>query len=148
MSDMERDELDTILARHFGPPHAKVAQGESIEPSSGFIGSVMERVREEAAEAAAPGPIPFPWRRAVPGLCMALLAVAVCVTLLVLASAGVMRLASHALVSATVEGQHGTIAEWANTATRLHAGWLVAGLLIAFVPLGLIRGLMAARHRV
>jgi hypothetical protein len=37
---------------------------EELIPSSGFLASVMERVREEAA---APAPIPFPWKRAVPG---------------------------------------------------------------------------------
>jgi len=36
-----------------------------LVPSSGFLASVMERVREEAA---APPPIPFPWKRAVPGM--------------------------------------------------------------------------------
>ena len=32
---------------------------EELVPSSGFVASVMERVREEAA---APEPIPFPWK--------------------------------------------------------------------------------------
>lgn len=147
MSDMERDdELDTILGRNFGPPHAKAAHAESIEPSSGFVASVMEQVREEAAAAASPSPIPFPWRRAVPGLCMALLAIAVCVTLLVLASAAVARLASHALVSAAVQGQQGTISQWAETAMHMHVGWLLMGFLIAFVPLGLSRGLMGRQR--
>jgi hypothetical protein len=41
---------------------------EDLVPSSGFIASVMERVREEAA---APEPIPFPWKRAVPGAVLA-----------------------------------------------------------------------------
>lgn len=35
-----------------------------IQPSSGFAARVMERVR---AEAAAPAPIEFPWRRFLPG---------------------------------------------------------------------------------
>jgi hypothetical protein len=38
---------------------------DEIIPSSGFLGEVMARVREEAA---APLPIPFPWKRAVPGI--------------------------------------------------------------------------------
>jgi len=41
---------------------------DQIVPSSGFLSSVMERVREEAA---APKPMPFPWRRAVPGMVLA-----------------------------------------------------------------------------
>lgn len=43
------------------------AEGELV-PSSGFLASVMERVREEAA---APPPIPFPWKRALPGFVVA-----------------------------------------------------------------------------
>ena len=45
-----------------------LAADEEIVPSSGFLSSVMERVSEEAA---APPPIPFPWRRAVPGMALA-----------------------------------------------------------------------------
>ena len=41
---------------------------QELIPSSGFLASVMERVREEAA---APAPIPFPWKRAVPGMVVA-----------------------------------------------------------------------------
>ncbi len=37
---------------------------EELAPSSGFLSVVMERVREDAA---APKPIPFPWKRVVPG---------------------------------------------------------------------------------
>ncbi len=48
------DELDRILSRD-----------DRIRPSSGFAVSVMDAVRREAA---APPPIPFPWKRALPGL--------------------------------------------------------------------------------
>ena len=41
---------------------------EELIPSSGFLASVMEQVREEAV---APRPIPFPWKRAVPGFVVA-----------------------------------------------------------------------------
>jgi len=41
---------------------------EELVPSSGFLASVMDQVREEAA---APPPIPFPWKRAVPGFIVA-----------------------------------------------------------------------------
>ena len=58
---MRHDDLDRILSKE-----------QEIIPSSGFIGSVMDAVRREAA---APPPIPFPWKRAVPGLCAACLAV-------------------------------------------------------------------------
>ena len=149
MPDMERDEeLDRMLAQNFRPPHADAARAESIEPSSGFAASVMERVREVAAERAALGPIQFPWLRAVPGICMALLAIAVSMTLLALAFIGVTHLASSAYSSA-LEGSQGTAAQWIATATRLHLGWLAAGALIACLPFALLRSLAGGDgHRV
>lgn len=42
-----------------------LAGEETLLPSSGFLSGVMERMQ---AEAAAPAPIPFPWRRVLPGL--------------------------------------------------------------------------------
>ncbi len=42
---------------------------EELAPSSGFVSAVMERVREEAS---APKPIPFPWKRVVPGAVLTL----------------------------------------------------------------------------
>jgi hypothetical protein len=45
-----------------------LAAEEELLPSSGFLASVMERVQEEAA---APQPIPFPWKRAIPGILLA-----------------------------------------------------------------------------
>jgi hypothetical protein len=54
---MKNDEIDRILSRE-----------DEILPSSGFAVSVMDAVRREAA---APPPIPFPWKRALPGLVVA-----------------------------------------------------------------------------
>lgn len=45
-----------------------LASDEELIPSSGFLASVMERVQEEARM---PAPIPFPWKRAVPGIVLA-----------------------------------------------------------------------------
>jgi hypothetical protein len=44
-----------------------LATDEALVPSSGFLSAVMERVEEEARM---PAPIPFPWKRAVPGLAL------------------------------------------------------------------------------
>jgi hypothetical protein len=44
---------------------AILASEEELIPSSGFLASVMERVQEGAV---APPPIPFPWKRAIPGI--------------------------------------------------------------------------------
>ena len=54
MEPAKRENLDRILAAE-----------EELVPSSGFVSAVMERVREEAA---APKPIPFPWKRVVPAM--------------------------------------------------------------------------------
>jgi len=50
-------EIDRVLATE-----------EELIPSSGFMASVMERVQEESA---VPPPIPFPWKRAIPGILLA-----------------------------------------------------------------------------
>jgi hypothetical protein len=50
-------EIDNVLAGE-----------EELMPSSGFVASVMERVRQEAA---LPAPTPFPWLKAVPILLLA-----------------------------------------------------------------------------
>lgn len=42
-----------------------LATEEELIPSSGFMASVMDQVRQEAA---LPKPIPFPWKWAVPGI--------------------------------------------------------------------------------
>ena len=54
---MTNEALDRILTREDG-----------ILPSSGFTARVMERVRSDAIT---PQPIPFPWKRALPGLTVA-----------------------------------------------------------------------------
>ena len=54
---MRADPIDSILAHE-----------EELAPSSGFLARVMERVEEEAV---APPPIPFPWKRAIPGIALA-----------------------------------------------------------------------------
>ena len=54
---MKDEVLDRILATE-----------EQLLPSSGFAASVMDRIREEAA---AVPPIPFPWKRAIPGIVLA-----------------------------------------------------------------------------
>jgi len=55
--ETDHDAVDQILSAD-----------EKLIPSSGFLASTMERVREEAAM---PRPIPFPWMRALPGFVLA-----------------------------------------------------------------------------
>jgi hypothetical protein len=53
-----------------------LADEEALLPTSGFAASVMDVIEEQAA---APAPIPFPWKLAVPGM-GALVAVLVMIT--------------------------------------------------------------------
>ncbi|HEV2326162.1 MAG TPA: hypothetical protein VGS10_19645 [Terracidiphilus sp.] len=55
-----RPELDTI--------GSILASEEALAPSSGFVSAVMERLQEESR---VPPPIPFPWKRAIPGMVLA-----------------------------------------------------------------------------
>jgi hypothetical protein len=51
---------------------------DTLLPSSGFAASVMEAILREAA---APPPIPFPWKRAIPGLAALLVGMALLIRL-------------------------------------------------------------------
>lgn len=55
--DQMRDPLDAILLAEFNSV-------EQLRPSSGFAHSVMDAIHEEAV---VPPPIPFPWKRFLPG---------------------------------------------------------------------------------
>ena len=59
---MSDDELDRIFSADQG-----------IVPSANFTRNVMAKVRLEAA---APPPLPFPWKRALPGLALCVLSLA------------------------------------------------------------------------
>jgi hypothetical protein len=61
---MTPEDLDRILASE-----------EPLVPSSGFAAAAMERVREGAA---APPPLPFPWRRFLLGLLATLALSGIC----------------------------------------------------------------------
>jgi len=111
---MKPDDLDRVLLREV-----------EITPSSGFVRSVMAAVRSEAA---APPPIPFPWKRALPGL-------AVCVFAIVWAF---QESASSTSVFPPAQMQ------WADGILRVlsdaqaaGAGWALVGLLLTVAGLKL-----------
>jgi hypothetical protein len=66
---MNQDELDRTLSGEI-----------DIVPSSGFMSGVMAAVH---CEASAPPPIPFPWKRALPGLAAGALAFVTMIIVLV-----------------------------------------------------------------
>lgn len=112
----EEDEMNRILSRD-----------EEILPSSGFTASVMEAVRSEAA---VPPPIPFPWKRALPGMTVAGFVLA---SILIAWIAAISR-----LIGASASPQPSTSSP--SIAPLLSHGnieslvaWIVFGLLIAFL---------------
>jgi hypothetical protein len=68
--------MNRARTEHSETEHARIemvmdkilAGEEELLPSSGFVGAVMDRVRQEAAM---PAPIPFPWMKAIPLLLLA-----------------------------------------------------------------------------
>jgi hypothetical protein len=99
-----------------------LASEPALVPSSGFAASVMERVREEAA---APPPIPFPWKRAMPGF-------VITGGVLGWGAVELVRFAGHALVDL----RH-TPVPVAVTAAMVQpleqAGWVVAALAVSLI---------------
>jgi hypothetical protein len=115
---MKSDDLDRILAGE-----------EDIVPSSGFAATVMDTVRREAA---APPPIPFPWKRALPGL-------AACVLALALLTGAAF---THGRGPAPSSGPLVTILEAAKNAG---AHWIALALLLALVSMALSTRLAGGR---
>jgi hypothetical protein len=114
---MRDDELDRILS-----------EGE-ILPSSGFTASVMDAVRREAA---APPAIPFPWKRALPGMIAAVLMLA----LLVLSMVFYPSLGGRAQASAS--------SDWAAALSRVMpllttaSEWRALGLALLVTCISLL----------
>jgi hypothetical protein len=105
---MRHDQLDTILAHD-----------EELIPTSGFLARVMDSVEEAAA---APPPIPFPWKRAIPGIVLAtvvLVCGAVAIVRYIL-GVGVMQFTTPK-----------TQLPLALTPAMQQAGWILAALAIS-----------------
>lgn len=124
---MTPDELDRILLRE-----------AEIVPSPGFARSVMAAVRSEAA---APPPIPFPWKLALPGLLA-------CIVAFVWPLAEAFR--APARESASVAAS--SLTQWMDRAVPLMdkaqmfgAGWVLLGLLLTVAGLKLTWHLAGGR---
>jgi hypothetical protein len=114
------EEIDRILSRE-----------DEILPSSGFAVSVMDAVRREAA---APPPIPFPWKSALPGLAvggfaLALVLVAGVVAIAQLGRASIAPQFSMSSPSVIPPIFHGGVGSAAI--------WTVLALLVTFVSVKL-----------
>lgn len=124
-----RSRADAKSGAELAPIDRILAGEDRVEPSSGFLAAVMDRVREEAA---APPPIPFPWRRAVPGIALA---------------CGVLGWGGFELVRAAIPAARSLIAAPPQfPAAYLPAlesvGWTTAALTVSFFAWILSRWLM------
>ena len=108
---MRQDDLDRILSKE-----------QEIIPSSGFVNSVMDSVRREALT---PAPIPFPWKRALPGLASVVLSL---MLLLIAGSALLKRGIAAPSQPLTLLFAHDKILEAARS---IRAGWIVLALLLS-----------------
>ena len=110
------DDIDRILSRD-----------AEIVPSSGFASSVMDAVRQEAS---APPAIPFPWKRALPGVIVA-----------VVAFASAVILGFDPLVAAITVPLVPALEKWLDTAVKSPltpaSGWIVLAVLLTLLSMNL-----------
>jgi len=126
---MRNQELNRILSR-IG------SEKEEITPSSGFTASVMDAVRREAAT---PPPIPFPWKRALPGLAAA------CVALALVLIEIVTHLDQEAVVRQIHPVTTSTFDPILKAAMSTGIGWIFLALLLSLVSIMLSMRLTSAK---
>ena len=116
LGEHEEEEMNRLLSRD-----------DEILPSSGFAASVMQAVRREAA---APPPIPFPWKRALPGVVVAGLVLA---RILVVGISDISRLISASASPQPSTSSPSILPFLLPRTMESPVGWIVLGLLIAFL---------------
>lgn len=117
---MNSAEMDRILSRR-----------DEIVPSSGFVASVMEAVRREAA---APAPIPFPWKRALPIVGLAVGAVILILLFVIVAIIGVAHGNATVGQGLAVDTRLGL---WPQGTLGSALAWAAVSLVAAFIALKL-----------
>jgi hypothetical protein len=118
---MSDDELDRILSSEQG-----------IVPSANFARNVMAKVRLEAA---GPPPLPFPWKRALPGLVLCVLSLAaMCVAASVRPESQPLREASGPSIWTGLLSDSIRLLRAANVGGL---GWIVLALLLTFASVTL-----------
>jgi hypothetical protein len=122
---MKDHEFDRILS----------SEGDLV-PSSGFASTVMDAVRSEAL---APPPIPFPWKRASPGIAAGALA-------LVYLFIGAFRQTGEVSPGPSAWGKLlSSLTPAFQAAQMVGAEWIVAALLVAYISVKL--SLLLARGK-
>jgi HAMP domain-containing protein len=115
------------------------AEHDGILPSSGFADAVMFAVQ---ADATAPAPIPFPWKRAIPAM------IAAAGALVLLVAWFVKDVSGHATASAgtTLWGsRHLDVAVLLHQAANPDALWVAISLVIPLVCLLVMRRVLFGR---
>jgi hypothetical protein len=133
--------MRSLIRHDEGEMNRILSREDEILPSSGFAVSVMDAVRREAA---APPPIPFPWKRALPGLVVGGFA------LMVVLVAGVMAIAQLGRATTTAQfSMSWSLPSWMPTifhgGMESAASWTVLALLVAFVSVKLSMRMTSGR---
>src|SRR5580693_9158648 len=105
---------------------------EEIVPSAGFTQAVMDSVRRETS-----GPIPFPWKRALPGLLLVLVLVALVFVPAPINSSGQTELPTMQLAA--------MLTALLETIRRFYVNWLLGSLLLAWACVNLSARLASLR---
>jgi hypothetical protein len=118
-----------------------LAREDEILPSSGFAASVMDAVWREAK---APAPIPFPWKRALPGIVVAAVVLAL---ILGAGIAAVAHLSNAAAPQAEASTPSSSIFLTSTSQPSLQNAiiWIVLALLTALVSVKISMRLGAGR---
>ena len=120
----DEGEINRILSRK-----------DEILPSSGFAASVMDAVRREAA---APPPIPFPWKRALPGLVVGGFVLAMVFVTVVAATVQLIRSGTGGHFSTSLPRLLAPIMGLGlQRNLEIAASWTVLALLVTFVSVKL-----------
>lgn len=122
---MTYDDLDHILSRE-----------QEILPSSRFVVSVMDAVRREAE---APPPIPFPWKRALPGLCAGFLAL---VALIVVST---MVLRDETAIQSVAGRLPSQFTEFCEAWRSVGANWIALALALSLSSIKLSKRFVSAK---
>jgi hypothetical protein len=134
---MSDDALDRLLSAEQG-----------IVPSANFARNVMAKVRMEAA---APPPMPFPWKRALPGLVLCVLSLAaMCVAALLRPESQPLREASGPSFWTTTwtsiwTGLSSDLILVLRAANAGGLGWIILALLLTFASVALSLRLIGRR---
>jgi hypothetical protein len=110
-----------------------------IVPSSGFVVAVMDAVRRESV---APPPIPFPWKRALPGLFAAGVAL---VSIFVAGIAMFIQGTPSQLFTSQLQSLFAPIFERWNS---LGASWITLALIVSIASVKLSMHLATRKTRI